>query len=130
VAASVASNLIGQRQAVGLLTNGRDAPTQQPMAPLHARTGQGQLMNILTQLARVEMHETEYPLSAWLPSRIADLEWGATLVVVTPLVDEPLLWVLHGAYRASHAAKAASMSERRRRGSMAWLRRWAESPGV
>lgn len=99
VAASVASHLIDQRQAVGLITNGRDAPTEQPMAPLHARTGQGHLMNILTQLARVEMHETEQPLAVWLPGHIADLEWGATLIVVTPLVDEGLLWVLHGAYR-------------------------------
>jgi uncharacterized protein (DUF58 family) len=99
VAASVASHLTDQRQAIGLLTNGRDAPTQEPMAPLHARTGQGQLMNILTQLARVEMYETEQPLATWLPSRIADLEWGTTLIVVTPQVDEQLLWVLHGAYR-------------------------------
>jgi hypothetical protein len=56
-------------------------------------------MNILTQLARVEMHETEQALAAWLPARIADLEWGATLILVTPLVDEELLWVLPGAYR-------------------------------
>lgn len=99
VAASVASNLIEQRQAVGLLTNGLDAPTEQLMAPLPARTGQGHLMNILTQLARVEMHEYDLSLAEWLPSRIADLEWGATIITVTPQVDEQLLWVLHGAYR-------------------------------
>jgi uncharacterized protein (DUF58 family) len=99
VAASVASHLIDQRQGVGLLTNGRDAPTAQPMSPLHARTGQGHLMNLLTQLARVEMWETPQPLATWLPGHIADLEWGTTLIVITPQVDEPLLWVLHGAYR-------------------------------
>jgi uncharacterized protein (DUF58 family) len=99
VAASVASHLIGERQAVGLLTNGLDAPTERPMTPIHARTGQGQLMNILTGLARVEMHEHEQPLAAWLPGQITDLEWGTTLIVITPQMDEDLLWVLHNAYR-------------------------------
>lgn len=99
VAASVASHLIGERQAVGLLTNGRDAPTEELMASLAARTGQGHLMNILTQLARIEMHEYEETLAEWLPRHLANLEWGTTLVVVTPQVDEQLLWVLHNAYR-------------------------------
>lgn len=99
VAASVASHLTGERQAVGLLTNGLDAPTEQPMVPLAARTGQGHLMNLLTQLARVEMHAHEEDLATWLPGRIADLEWGTTLILITPQVDESLLWVLHNAYR-------------------------------
>lgn len=99
VAASVASNLISERQAVGLLTNGRDAPTEQPMAPVAARQGQGHLMTLLSQLARVEMHDHPQTLAEWLPNQITDLAWGTTLIVVTPAVDEPLLWVLHSAYR-------------------------------
>src|SRR4029078_3955028 len=61
--------------------------------------GQGQLIPILTTLARVQLHDFEQSLSEWLPRRIADLEWGATLIVVTPQLDEQALWVLHEAYR-------------------------------
>jgi uncharacterized protein (DUF58 family) len=99
IAASVASHLIEQRQSVGLLTNGSDVVTGLPSAPIPARNGQGRLMSILTALARVQMHEPEAGLAYWLPGQIADLEWGATLIVVTPAVDEQLLWVLHSAYR-------------------------------
>lgn len=99
VAASVASYLIGQRQAVGLLTNGLDSVTATPTPTLAPRNGQGQLMNILSALARVEMHEHPLTLAEWLPSQITDLEWGVTLIVVTPEVTEALLWVLHSAYR-------------------------------
>ncbi|NJN84154.1 MAG: hypothetical protein HC802_19005 [Caldilineaceae bacterium] len=56
-------------------------------------------MNILTLLARVQLHEFELSLAEWLPRQIADLEWGSTLVVVTPYLDEDGLWLLHNAYR-------------------------------
>jgi uncharacterized protein (DUF58 family) len=99
IAASVTSHLIEQRQAVGLLTNGSDVVTNLPSASILARNGQGHLMSILTALARVQMHEPEVGLARWLTGQIADLEWGATLIVVTPAVDEQMLWVLHSAYR-------------------------------
>jgi uncharacterized protein (DUF58 family) len=99
VAASIASHLIEQRQAVGLLSNGLDSVTDTPTVPLPPRNGQGHLMNILTSLARVEMHEHELTLAQWLPGHITNLEWGTTLIVVTPQVTEEALWIMHSAYR-------------------------------
>ena len=99
VAASVASHLIGQRQAVGLMTNGRDGLSDQLAAPLPPRNGQGHLMNILSALARVEMHLLEQALAAWLPSQLVDLEWGATVVLITPQLTEAAVWALHQSYR-------------------------------
>ncbi len=99
VAASLASYIISQRQPVGMITNGKDSVVDAQAAPLAAHNGQGQLMSLLTALARVQMHEFEHDLAAWLPGQINDLEWGATLMVVTPKLDEAALWVLHNAYR-------------------------------
>lgn len=99
IAASVASHMVQQRQPVGLITNGLDALPNALAAALPARNGQGQLMSILSLLARIKMHAFDQSLSAWLPRRIADLEWGTTLIVVTPELDEDALWVLHNAYR-------------------------------
>jgi uncharacterized protein (DUF58 family) len=99
VAASVASHLIGERQTVGLITNGLDSVSERPAPALPARNGQGHLMNILTALARVEAHDHELALAEWLPRQIANLEWGTTLIVITPQVSQQALWVLHNAYR-------------------------------
>ncbi len=70
------------------------------------RQGQGHLTTLLTALARVQMHDVEQSLAAWLPRRIADLEWGATLIVVTPKLEVDELWVLHNAYRRGSNAIA------------------------
>ncbi|MCB0130559.1 MAG: DUF58 domain-containing protein [Caldilineaceae bacterium] len=99
VAASLASYAIGQRQPVGLLTNGLDAPTQQQAAPLPIRQGQGHLMAILAALARIQMHEFEQEFADWLPRRINDMPWGTTIILVLPRLDEATLWALHQAYR-------------------------------
>jgi len=99
LAASVASHLAGQRQAVGLISNGLDAVTEQPMPALPARTGQGHLMNILSTLARAEMQRNETALADWLPRQLVGMEWGATIVLITPMVNETTLWALHQAYR-------------------------------
>lgn len=99
VAASVASYVTDQRQPVGLITNGMDSVTGETTAAIPTRQGQGHLIAILTALARVQMQDVEYDLSAWLPRRIAELEWGTTLIVVTPKLSEGDLWMLHGAYR-------------------------------
>lgn len=99
VAASIAKHMIDQRQAVGLITNGLDAPTEKLAPPLPARNGQGHLMNILSTLARVNMHAVEMSLDKWLPTQLVDMEWGATVVLVTPKLDEAGLWALHQTYR-------------------------------
>jgi hypothetical protein len=98
-AASVASYVVGQRQPVGLISNGLDSVTNQVTQPIPMRQGAGQLISILTALARIQLHDFDQELGEWLPRRIADLEWGATLVVIAPLIDDKTLWTLHEAYR-------------------------------
>jgi uncharacterized protein (DUF58 family) len=98
-AASVATALIAERQAVGLASNGLDALADVTAAPLPQRTGQEQLMGILSLLARIQVQAAEQSLAAWLPQQTATLPWGTTIVLVTPQLDEPSLWVLHGLYR-------------------------------
>lgn len=99
VAASLASFVTDQRQPVGLITNGLDAPTNETTIPIPTRQGQGHLTSILTALARVEMHDVDQTLAEWLPRKIADLEWGTTLIVVTPHLSVDDVWMLHNAYR-------------------------------
>jgi uncharacterized protein (DUF58 family) len=98
-AASVASYVVSQRQPVGLISNGLDSVSNQVTQPIPMRQGQGQLITILSALARVQLHDFDQELATWLPRRIADLEWGATLVVVAPQIDQSTLWTLHEAYR-------------------------------
>lgn len=98
-AASVASYVVGQRQPLGLISNGLDSVSETITQPIPMRQGQGQLITILTALARVQLHDFGQSLAQWLPRRIADLEWGATLIVITPELDEKSLWTLHEAYR-------------------------------
>lgn len=106
VAASVASYVTKQRQPVGMICNGLDSVNEKPVQNIPAHHGQGQLMSILTMLARVQMHDFEHELPAWLPRQINDLEWGTTLVVVTPKIDEETLWVLHDAHRRGSSVVA------------------------
>jgi uncharacterized protein (DUF58 family) len=99
VAASVASAMVDARQAVGLNAFGLDPLANAPASPLPPRTGQEQLMSVLSLLARIQLHSAEPAFSRWLPTQVAAMAWGATLVVVTPHLDEQALWVLHEAYR-------------------------------
>ena len=99
VAASVASHLIAQRQPVGLVTNGLDALTGNAAGPLPQRTGQEQLMSILSLLARVQLRSCPQPLAEWLPEQLATVSWGTTLILITPTFDEATLWTLHSARR-------------------------------
>ncbi len=99
VAGSVAAYLTRQRQPVGLVSNGYDPRAEATASPVPAHHGQGQLMNVLDLLARVELHTEGPQLAAWLPRQITDLAWGATLIVVTPRITDELLWVLHGTHR-------------------------------
>ncbi|MBV7334332.1 DUF58 domain-containing protein [Chloroflexi bacterium TSY] len=99
-AASVASHMIiQQRQQVGLLTNGKDSISEELPPAIPSRAGRGHLMSILSQLARIQLHELDTTLSEWIPGQLTNLEWGTTLVVVAPTLDEQALWALHNAYR-------------------------------
>ncbi len=66
---------------------------------LAPRSGQGQLVALLSTLARLELDPDAPLLAERLTTPLASLQWGATVVVVTPLIDEPLIGVLHQACR-------------------------------
>jgi uncharacterized protein (DUF58 family) len=99
VAASLASWVIGQRQAVGLLSNGIDPlqADQQPQS-LPPRRGRGHLMRILEVLARLQAAET-YPLVELLQREVVNLSWGTTLLLITSNLDEALYDGLFQAHR-------------------------------
>jgi uncharacterized protein (DUF58 family) len=125
LAASLAAHLSEQRQAVGLITNGVDPLLLQQAAqekrpfdqvsgrlkwrsqpqsgqntadfmpqPIAPRSGRGQLMKILEQLARLEA-ENSRPFLAWAPLVQAGLNWGVTLITISPKGDEATCQMLH-----------------------------------
>ena len=95
VAASVAVHLVEKRQAIGLVTNGRDPLAQGPrvMPSLPLRKGREHLMRVLDLLARVEVtsEEEEASFLAVLSRKSLGLPWGSTVVVVTAQEVEGLL---------------------------------------
>ena len=90
-AASMAHRLIERRQAVGLITNGRDplGEEQAMPRPLPIRQGQAHLMRLLEILARVELADTQ-PLTALLGRQRPQLPWGATLLIIAGRESEGL----------------------------------------
>jgi uncharacterized protein (DUF58 family) len=100
VAASLAGHLSEQRQAVGLVANGSDPLATGDAPPaITPHTGREHLMSVWRLLARIQINGAAQPLPALITRHTADLPWGATLIVVTPHLDETTLWVLHNAYR-------------------------------
>jgi len=122
LAASLASHLINQRQAVGLFSNGVDplrlqadervfdevtgrllfetAATDEGglsryMAPtIEPRNGRPHLMKILEQLARLDSRET-IPFAEWAPAASVNLSWGVTVLAITAQGDEATCNTLH-----------------------------------
>jgi uncharacterized protein (DUF58 family) len=100
VAASVAVHLVEKRQAVGLITNGRDpladVPSPTPSLPL--RKGREHLMHLLDLLARVEVasEDESIPFLELLSRKSLGLPWGSTVVVITAQEVEGLLDTLLG----------------------------------
>jgi uncharacterized protein (DUF58 family) len=120
-AASIATHLIGQRQAVGLVTNGIDplrlqedsrvydevtgrllfqtasagnGLSQYVAAAIEPHTGRPHLMKILEQLARLDSRET-LPFHEWAQTASIHLAWGVTVVAVTAQGDEQTSNALH-----------------------------------
>ena len=89
VAASAANNLVGLRQEVGLVTNGRDPLGGSP-AGVAVRKGRSHLVGILELLGRIDQVSGGDFLSL-LRAQMSHLPWGATLVVITSN-DRPGLW--------------------------------------
>jgi hypothetical protein len=131
VAASLAAHLIGSRQTVGLAANGvdplfgrRQAPTADTMgiefdeesgrlqsqngaaAPaglptVPPKNGRVHLMKVLELLARVEAKEGRQ-FEEWVPKACLNLNWGVTILAVTPRGDEQTCHVLHRLVRAGY----------------------------
>jgi uncharacterized protein (DUF58 family) len=108
-AASLANWAIGQRQAVGLATNGQiqklpdgaiDSNEDPPvLTVLPPRTRRVHLMRILETLAQVQLGET-IPFVSLLGGQLPRLAWGTSLIVITPQVDDALFERLFAARRA------------------------------
>lgn len=120
-AASLATFLINQRQAVGLTSNGIDPLRTQEESrmfdevtgrllydgsetietarrfistPLVTRTGRPHLMKILEVLARLESRDT-IPFTEWAPQACSTLSWGVTVVAITAQGDPATCNTLH-----------------------------------
>ena len=95
VSASIAYHLIEAGQAVGIRVKGED-PLSRIGHPINlpVHTGKEHLMEILEILARVSI-TTEGTFVDWLPQATTRLNWGTTLIVVTPKADDALLMALH-----------------------------------
>jgi len=92
VAASVASHAAAERCLVGLMANGSIPHSDQPIKVLPSRRPD-QLARVLEALAAVTSFTTS-TMEALLLAESPRLPWGATLVVVTPIVTEDLLAAL------------------------------------
>jgi uncharacterized protein (DUF58 family) len=95
VAASVAVHLVEKRQAVGLITNGRDplAEVSSPTPTLPLRKGREHLMHLLDLLACIEVASEDEPVPFLdlLSRKSLGLPWGSTVVIITAHEVEGLL---------------------------------------
>jgi uncharacterized protein (DUF58 family) len=100
IAASLANWIIGKKQIVGMVVNGRDplAADGKPQ-PLPARKGKRHLTRVLETLARAEMIENS-ALVPLIQGQRYHLAWGTTLIVITGRADEKLFDELYQARRA------------------------------
>ncbi|HWE61723.1 MAG TPA: DUF58 domain-containing protein [Chloroflexota bacterium] len=123
VAATLASRLIEQRQAVGLATtgllylpSGADHATHSPepdwsskpevrahgdrlwhsMAePMAPARGRGQLLQVLETLACLEVNPELCTMASLLTRYALSLPWGATIVIITAQLPDELFVALH-----------------------------------
>jgi uncharacterized protein (DUF58 family) len=81
-AASIAADLIGRGQPVGLCTSGHDPLSEAAAAPIPPADGRHHLVAILRLLGRLEARP-QGDLVAALERAAAGLGWGSTVVVVS-----------------------------------------------
>jgi uncharacterized protein (DUF58 family) len=101
IAASVSVHLVEKRQAISLVTNGRDplrdpgleASVPVPVPALPLRKGREHLADVLDLLARIELmpEGDAVPFLDLLNRHSMGLPWGSTMVVVTSREVEGLL---------------------------------------
>lgn len=104
IAASISNWIVGQKQMVGMMVNGRD-PLVADGRPQSIPPGKGKrhMMRLLETLARVETTDNS-PLVPLLQQQRYQLPWGTTLIVVTGQASEALLDELYQARRAGQNA--------------------------
>lgn len=93
-AASISSWAIRQKHALGLVTNGAD-PLRDNVTPdsIPAHKGMAHLTRVLDLLARVEVSSGE-PILPLIARFSPSHNWGATIVLITGRVDDPLIETL------------------------------------
>lgn len=125
IAASLATHLIDQRQAVGLISNGIDPlanarhgfdkvtgrllrphasdiyaqPELFMLSTIPPRNGRPHLMKILERLARIEAGET-ITFNQWVSNACLNLNWGVTVLAITPSGSAAVCQSLHRLVRA------------------------------
>lgn len=100
LAASLAAHMVEQRYQVGVVVNGTWPQSDQPLKVLPGRSP-GQLTHVLEALAAVATLTTT-SIDELLSRESARLPWGATLAVISAIVDDELLTALH---RLQHAGR-------------------------
>jgi len=121
LAASLANWIVGQRQAVGLVTNGRD-PSAAGAAPaaLPSRKGRPHLIHVLETLARLQPAEG-LGFAELIRQQAKRLPWGTTLILITGSTDEPLFDAIFQCQRRGQqvvlilAGLGANLTESQRR---------------
>lgn len=99
IAASISNWIVGKKQMVGLMVNGRDPLTvdgkPQSIPP---RKGKPHLMRLLETLARADIAENS-ALVPLIQAQRYQLAWGTTLIMITGNADDELLDELYQARR-------------------------------
>jgi uncharacterized protein (DUF58 family) len=104
IAASVSNWIVGQKQMVGMMVNGRDPLTRDGRPPITPpRKGKRHMMHLLETLARAETIENS-ELVPLLQQQRYSLAWGTSLIVITGRLRDPLLDELYQARRAGQNA--------------------------
>lgn len=104
IAASIGNWIVGQKQMVGLMVNGRDpmATGSSPQS-IPPRKGKRHMMRLLETLARAETVDNS-ALVPLLQHQRYHLAWGTTLIVITGKLSEALLDELYQARRSGQHA--------------------------
>jgi len=104
IAASISNWIIGKKQIVGMLVNGRDPleTNSQPQA-IPPRKGKLHLMRLLETLARSEAIDNS-ALVPLIQQQRHQLAWGTTLIVITGQAGDDLLDELYQARRKGQNA--------------------------
>ncbi len=128
VAASLAAHLTHARQSVGLATNGLDplggftnesgslrfdeesgrlltqsasSSPQLHLPTVPPKNGREHMMKVLELLARIEASK-QSQFQEWVPKACLALNWGVTILAVTPTSDEITCQALHRLVRAGY----------------------------